>query len=181
MSGRKVNRAEFLRKSYHLLLEETRNSLIKSSKTILRPPCAGNAKNLSRRCTGCGDCMNACPHNAIIMISNSEKETPLPTIDPEQVPCQMCEEIPCVTVCTTGAMDPGNNRKIGRARIKKNTCFAHNGQVCDYCFDRCPQKNKAISMKGRLPVVNDEHCTGCGICVYYCPAAGKGVAVIPEQ
>ncbi len=179
MSSRKVNRAEFLRKSYSLLLEETRNTLIASNKVFLRPPCAVNKKKLVQLCTGCGDCMDACPHKAVAMVTDAGKETPLPAIDPEKVPCQICEDIPCVAACSTGALVTGTNRKIGLARIKKTTCFAHNGQICDYCYDRCPQKNDAITMDGRLPVINNEQCTGCGICVYFCPAPGKGIAVTP--
>ena len=68
------------------------------------------------RCLGCGDCVTACPHDALAL---DERGRPQPS-----GPCRSCGE--CVRVCPTGARD-GIGRVItvaeAMAEIKKDLPF----------------------------------------------------------
>lgn len=67
-----------------------------------RPPGAGTPdKVFQSKCTGCDNCMIACPIN-VIMIADMEKRYPL--IYPEKAPCIHCENYPCIQACPTGAL-----------------------------------------------------------------------------
>jgi len=84
----------------------------------------------------------------------------------------------CSEVCEEGALLPVRveDIKIGVARFKVSTCLAAQGidRSCDYCYDRCPLKDKAITFdKG--PVVNEENCAGCGVCEYFCVSNPKSI------
>ncbi len=46
------------------------------------------------RCTGCGDCAEACPFNAIVLINAKAKI--------EQSMCRLCNQ--CIAVCPEGAI-----------------------------------------------------------------------------
>ncbi|NGX58346.1 MAG: Electron transport complex subunit RsxB [Chlamydiae bacterium] len=66
-----------------------------------RPPGALPEKEFLERCTGCDECMKACPVN-VIMIEDMEKRHPV--IFPEKDPCIHCADTPCVSACPTGAL-----------------------------------------------------------------------------
>jgi Pyruvate/2-oxoacid:ferredoxin oxidoreductase delta subunit len=65
---------------------------------------------------------------------------------------------------------------IARLDFDAAACWADQGinPDCDYCYDRCPLKGTAVTLsRGQAPVFDMAVCTGCGICVYYCPAQPK--------
>ena len=73
--------------------------------------------------------------------------------------------------------------RIGRARFHADACLAAQGldPGCDDCFNRCaPLKGRAISdRRGAGPAIDAAHCTGCGCCVFYCPAQPKALVLPP--
>ena len=66
-----------------------------------RPPGAIKEAEFLQTCTGCDQCMQACPVN-VIMIDNMERRDPI--IYPEKDPCIHCDGYPCIAVCPTGAL-----------------------------------------------------------------------------
>ncbi len=171
-----------MRKGFRLFLEETKTTIQSSNDLHIYPPCSGERDDFLMKCNGCEACKTACPHDAIIMKEHKHLNMQsLPIIEPELNPCYLCDDLPCVTVCEPGALFPEKKTKIGFAKVKQSKCFAFNGQMCDYCHDRCPNKDKAITMTDKKPVVNKDACTGCGICAYYCPAPGKGIVILPKD
>jgi len=66
-----------------------------------RPPGALPEPEFLERCTGCDECMKACPVN-VIMIEDTELRYPV--IYPETDPCIHCEDTPCISSCPTGAL-----------------------------------------------------------------------------
>jgi ferredoxin-type protein NapG len=110
--------------------------------------------------------------------------TGTPYFTARNIPCEMCEDIPCVKACPTGALDHAltdiNKAKMGLAvLIDQETCLNFLGLRCDVCYRVCPVIDKAITLDmvpnprtGRhamlLPTVHSEHCTGCGKCEKSC-------------
>ncbi len=66
-----------------------------------RPPGALPEEEFLKQCTGCDECMKACPVN-VIMIEDQELRHPV--IYPEKDPCIHCEDTPCIQSCPTGAL-----------------------------------------------------------------------------
>lgn len=147
----------------------------------VRPPGAVDAARFNALCDGCGDCAGICPANAITMTG---PETGLGDISPEivavQSPCVMCDGLVCIPHCPTGALEPvtPEGMRIATIAFRADACLAAQGTDpgCDYCFDRCPLKGSAITYKrGAGPEIHPAACSGCGVCVHYCPAKPKAL------
>ena len=68
---------------------------------------------------------------------------------------------------------------MGRVRLLPERCFSARGSTCDVCVERCPVDPKPILVEnGRLPQIDSNACTGCGICSWLCPAGA--IEVIPS-
>lgn len=185
-----MGRSDFLRNGFRFIRNYLADSIDKTIEKkvnklivpLLRPPGAINELDFLLKCTRCDDCIIACPHKAIVR-AGSKHGTAMgtPYIDPKNAPCLLCDDLPCVKFCSESALIMPKKIRMGTAFVIKNRCFAFNGQICDYCYDRCPLKEKAIIMEDRLPEVKEKECTGCGICEYYCPAPGRGIIILPES
>ena len=57
---------------------------------------------------------------------------------------------------------------IAKAVLNLDTCLNNQGTICDTCSIMCPPQVKAIKMINRLPQIDSELCTGCGMCAFYC-------------
>jgi ferredoxin-type protein NapG len=184
-----ISRADFFKKGFKLLAREIGRAVSQDVKEkaktftapLIRPPGAVDEVSFLLKCTRCDLCSKACPHDAVKQ-AGAEKGSAMgtPVIIPEEQPCRMCEEFPCIAACPQEALVQAPFYKIGTARITPVKCFAFNGQVCDYCHDCCPEKDKAIVMEKGKPIVFEDKCTGCGICEFYCPAPGKAIRILPE-
>lgn len=174
----------------------------KQSKALpalaLRPPGAGAEEDFLGACIRCGLCVRDCPYNTLQL---AKPETPVATGTPyftaRKVPCEMCEDIPCVKACPTRALDHGlteiNKAKMGVAvLIDHETCLNFLGLRCDVCYRVCPVIDKAITLDlvpnlrtGRhamfLPTVHSEHCTGCGKCEKSCVLEEAAIRVLPAK
>ena len=162
----------------------------------LRPPGALPEDDFLGACIRCGLCVRDCPYDTL---SLAKPETPVATGTPyftaRKIPCEMCEDIPCVKACPTGALDHGltdiNQAKMGVAvLIDHETCLNFLGLRCDVCYRVCPVIDKAITLDtqsnqrtGRhamfLPTVHSEHCTGCGKCEQACVLQEAAIRVLP--
>ena len=146
---------------------------------VLRPPGAVVESRFLELCTRCGDCAGACPYSSI-------KDAPgrlraivgTPVIDPISQPCWLCTDAPCVAACKTGALDAKLEVRLGTAAIDTQTCLAHQKGVCSTCVERCPVEGAILVESGR-PTVDQERCSGCGVCQYVCPAPENAVLLMP--
>ena len=135
----------------------------------LRPPGALVETAFVARCTSCRDCVTACRYDTL-----APDEAGRPWLhDPAGHPCYMCVGYPCIAACKPGALTFRDRtlRRIGKARIATNTCLAYQGQECHACVDAC-RDVRAIAVNDGKPVMNDNRCIGCAICVGQCPAPG---------
>lgn len=148
---------------------------------VVRPPGAIDERAFRETCTGCGDCVRACPENAILPAPQGlfPDFAGTPVIIPRRRACVMCDPIHCAVACPSGALvDVAREAmRIGTARVMPALCFAHQGQDCDTCHAVCPERGKAIVIRRRMPEVNPAACTGCGLCEYACPAHPAAIRV----
>ncbi|MDR2451660.1 MAG: MauM/NapG family ferredoxin-type protein, partial [Candidatus Accumulibacter sp.] len=106
----------------------------------LRPPGALPEDEFLAACTRCGLCVRDCPYDTLKLAAPGD---PAPTGTPyftaRGVPCEMCEDIPCVKPCPTGALDPKLS-DIAAARmglavlIDHENCLNFLGLRCDVCY-----------------------------------------------
>ena len=137
----------------------------------LRPPGALRESDFVATCIRCGRCAEVCPYFSIEPISlKGGLQAGTPIIHVEHIACYLCME--CVKVCPSGALQdvPAEKAGMGIAHIDENRCWAYNGKaLCRACYDACPFKNEAIQLIHLKPVVVEDTCVGCGLCVAACP------------
>jgi len=190
----------------------------KASVPTLRPPAAINEDDFLKVCIKCGLCSEACfnrPQNkdketgkqrpATLKMAKAEDRVTLgtPFVVPTDVPCYMCDDIPCVPVCPTEALDitKVTNKKgeldpkmidMGLAVVDQNSCIAFWGIQCDACYRACPLLDVAIKLKydknertGKhaflKPIVDMNACTGCGLCEKACVTEKPAIFVLPRE
>ncbi len=189
----------------------------KSSPLTLRPPAALNEEEFVKTCIKCGLCSEACfnrPQNrdkngkqrpATLKMAKAGDDVMIgtPYFIPREVPCYMCDDIPCVPACPTDALDitKVTNKKgeldpklidMGLAVVDPNACIAFWGIQCDACYRACPLMDDAIKLEyaknertGKhaflRPVVNMYSCTGCGLCEKACVTEKAAIFVLPRE
>ncbi len=147
---------------------------------LLRPPGAIAEPDFLAVCTRCGDCSDACPHDAIREAAPRLREAAgTPILEPALEPCQLCEDLPCIAACETGALRPEAPAVLGTARIQPLDCLNNLSSTCSVCLERCPVPG-AMAFEGAAPVVVEALCTGCGVCQHVCPAPHNAVAILPN-
>ncbi len=133
----------------------------------LAPPWA--AAEFATACTGCGDCIAACPEGILKLGAHGRVE-----VDVRQGAgaCTFCAV--CAERCPEPAFDLGRQRPWDvTARIGAG-CLAHGGVHCQSCGDACPEQAIRFSLRlggPPVPSLDPLACSGCGACVGVCPAA----------
>jgi ferredoxin-type protein NapG len=189
---------------------------VKASPLVLRPPGAIKEEDFLTACIKCGLCAEACQNrdtNIDRLTGRAKKGTlkmakggdhkliGTPFFTPKDVPCYMCEDIPCVTVCPSEALNREsvsnekgeldiNKARMGLAVVHKESCIAFWGIQCDACYRACPLLDKALTIEYQendrtgkhaflLPIVHDDVCTGCGLCEKACVIEKPAIFVLP--
>jgi ferredoxin-type protein NapG len=163
-----------------------------------RPPGAGPEQDFLGACIRCGLCVRDCPPQILAL---AKPEQPIATGTPYFVArngaCEMCENIPCVKACPTGALDHSLT-DIAKARmglavlVDHETCLNFLGLRCDVCYRVCPLLDKAITLEPRhnertghhtifAPAVHSDACTGCGKCEASCVLQTAAIKVLPTH
>lgn len=143
----------------------------------LRPPGAGEERAFLERCDACGECVRACPYDALVQGRGSDGRSAAPEFEMARAPCRLCPDRPCVSACPTGALDASRPTRIGRAHLKIMDCLATRLSACAVCVERCPVDG-AITLVGGKPRIQAARCVGCGECLFRCPAPTKAIAII---
>jgi ferredoxin-type protein NapG len=164
----------------------------------LRPPGALGEEAFSRACVRCGQCVQACPYDTLKLATlASGLSAGTPYFVARDVPCEMCEDIPCAKVCPSGALD-ADIESIDEARmglavlLDHENCLNFQGLRCDVCYRVCPSIDKAITLEldrnmrtGKharfLPTVHSAACTGCGKCEKACVLEEAAIKVLPRS
>ena len=162
----------------------------------IRPPGALPEADFQGACIRCGLCVRDCPYKILDLAKPEERiATGTPYFVARTGPCEMCEDIPCVKACPTGALDHGLT-DIAQARmglavlVDQETCLNFLGLRCDVCYRVCPLLDKAITLEPQhnertgkhtrfVPVVHSDQCTGCGKCEKACVLEEAAIKVYP--
>ncbi len=157
----------------------------------IRPPGALPEEDFLAACIRCGLCVRDCPYDTLKLaeLGADGPATGTPYFTARDIPCEMCDDIPCVVACPTGALDHSltniDDADMGVAvLIDEEHCLNALGLRCDVCYRVCPVIDKAITLERShnqrsghhaifMPVVHSDACTGCGKCEKSC--------VLPEE
>jgi MauM/NapG family ferredoxin protein len=147
----------------------------------LRPPGSVPEQDFRDICSRCGECVSVCPAQCIKIDHSGAKGHGVPYIEPDVMPCVVCDSLACTDHCPSGAILPLGRDDIdmGTAIWDEHTCLRSNGEQCQICVDQCPYGAEAIRVDGQLIHVIEEGCTGCGVCQHYCPTNPKSIVVQP--
>jgi len=162
----------------------------------LRPPGARGEAQFLSACIRCGLCVRDCPYNTLKLATlGSSVATGTPYFEARAIPCEMCDDIPCVKACPTGALDRElsdiSKARMGLAVLTDHeTCLNFLGLRCDVCYRVCPVIDKAITLEivhnprsdrhaMLLPTVHSDYCTGCGKCEKSCVLPVAAIKVYP--
>ena len=164
----------------------------------LRPPGALAENDFLAACVRCGLCVRDCPYDTLKLSALGDSvATGTPYFEARKVPCEMCDTLPCVKACPTGALDRALT-DIGAARmglavlVDQENCLNFLGLRCDVCYRVCPVIDKAITLEKihnprsdrhamLLPTVHSEHCTGCGKCEKSCVLPEAAIKIFPAK
>ena len=153
---------------------------------LLRPPGVQNEKVFLGRCDRSGECVVACPANAIRLFpDDGSRVARTPYIDPEDSPCVVCHDLACMSACPSGALQrrEATVLDMGIAQVDQETCLRSSGDDCHLCIDSCPLHDMGqtvldLTMDGRVSV-RQESCVGCGCCQRVCPTSPRAIQVFP--
>lgn len=168
-----------------------------SASQALRPPGALTGDDFLGACVRCGLCVEACPYDTLKLARHEEPVAAgTPWFEAREIPCEMCEDIPCVAACPSGALDPAlddiNDARMGVAvLVDQENCLNMRGLRCDICYRDCPLIDSAITLEMRrnartgahaifAPTVHADSCTGCGKCEHVCILEEAAIKVVPR-
>ncbi|MTD37736.1 ferredoxin-type protein NapG [Erwinia sp. CPCC 100877] len=181
-----------------LVLLGIRTESSRASGIRLRPPGALPEPTFSRACVRCGQCVQACPYQTLRLATLASGEAAgTPYFVAREIPCEMCEAIPCAVACPSGALD-SELPSIDAARmglavlLDQEHCLNFQGLRCDVCYRVCPAMDKAITLEPEsnrrtgkharfLPTVHSSDCTGCGKCEQACVLEQAAIKVLPRE
>lgn len=126
---------------------------------------AGSYQDCSYGCLGLGDCVRACPFDAIYWNEHHVAE-----VDEEK--CAGCRK--CIDACPRGLarVDPESRVVFIRCAntdpgmLSHKTC-SHGCIACGKCVRECPFD--AITIQNNLAVIDYDKCKLCGKCEKVCP------------
>jgi ferredoxin-type protein NapF len=128
--------------------------------------------SITANCTGCGDCIAACPERIIVQTAAG-----VPTVTFESTGCTFCGA--CADACTHGVFSPDRHEAWSLQAAVSDRCMEIAGVSCRLCDDACDEL--AIRFRpqsgGRTSVeIDAQSCTGCGTCISRCPVGALSVA-----
>lgn len=153
-----------------------------ATPTWLRPPSVTNEWLFLATCERSGECVRACPANAIRRFEDGT-----PYISPAEQPCVICNDLACLKACPSGALKPvpPTALDMGVARVNEALCLRAHGVDCRACIEGCPLSDVGIRvlevrLDGRI-WVDEMACVGCGCCVRACPTEPRAMTVVPSR
>ena len=157
----------------------------------IRPPAALPEAQFLDRCVRCGQCMKACPSNALQPAWGGLGHAGLaglfaPVLTPRRGACEPDCNV-CGQVCPSAAIRPlpvaqKQWAKVGTALVVPGRCLAFSmDRRCVVCQEVCPYGAiDLVQIEGHtapVPVVKSNRCFGCGYCEFHCPVRIPAIVV----
>lgn len=169
----------------------------RAEAVALRPPGALPEDDFLSACVRCGLCVRDCPYDTLKLSDLGDgPNLGTPFFNARNVPCEMCENIPCAAACPTDALDKSlkdiKDARMGSAvLVGHETCLNLQGLRCDVCYRVCPLNDVAITLEVQhnertgkhamfIPTVHTDKCTGCGKCEKACVLEEAAIKVLPH-
>ena len=167
-------------------------AVVRTTDDVLRPPGAKSEADFLSKCIKCGKCIEACPYGALHALGGiAGAAVGTPTLDVRTQACRLCEDLPCIAACPTGALEHLDSRRdvrMGLPVINRDLCIAVKALRCEVCYRACPLIDEAIRIEYKMregdaihsvfePVIDEDACTGCGLCVERCVVDKPEVAI----
>lgn len=168
-------------------------SLLRSGEAgAVRPPGGQDETRLVNLCVRCGACERICPTGGIYITRGRAGLFGLesPALSGRNGGCAYDCNL-CGLNCPTGALlalplAEKRRMRLGLARVDSSICIPYARKtVCMVCYASCPYDAIVLEDTGEKlpwgdpllrPRVDDDKCTGCGLCETACPVSG-GAAV----
>lgn len=153
----------------------------------LRPPGALPELAFVAACTRCGECADACPVGAVLLVgSDGGLAAGTPYLDVKRQACIACADMPCARACPTDALSlPAggwSGLRLAAVELVPERCVTFGGTACGVCADACPVGESALALDdGGHPVLRREGCVGCGVCVRACIVSPSAFVLTPLE
>lgn len=181
-----------LKKVTKTVVHEIDARVEKKAKRYIRPPYALSEVEFILACTRCDDCVEACPHDVVFKLSAKlgADVVGTPALALFKKGCHLCEDWPCVSACTTGALSlpavdeeqEEENKKpiplprLAKVTINEQTCLPFSGPECGACVPDCPVPG-ALILNQEKPYIVPDLCAGCGLCRQACYLDEKAIDI----
>ncbi len=188
-SGPSMDRRTFfrqaLRKTSETVVKHADDRATRRAGHWIRPPYAIDELEFLLACNRCGECVAACPHETVFLLSArlGAQVTGTPALDLLNKGCHLCADWPCVAACETGALQlPENNEeetplpRMAVASIDTSVCIPYLGPECGACAGSCPVPD-ALAWEQERPHINKDACVGCGLCREACIVSPKAIYI----
>ncbi|SLN36712.1 ferredoxin-type protein [Pseudoruegeria aquimaris] len=150
---------------------------------LLRPPWAPE-QSVAEKCTGCGDCVGACPE--AILTADPDGHPYVVFSDSACTFCGRCAEACEADVFTLLPEDPNQRAATGFSHVVRieASCLMRAGVECRLCADHCDTQALRFDYRIRPAggiTLDAGACTGCGACIAPCPAGAIAIEAATAQ
>ncbi len=164
---------------------------LKASDIFLRPPGALSEDDFLATCIKCGQCIQVCPYHSLFFLDAYEGlAVGTPHIDARSRGCYLCDLLPCVLACPSGALDhsvtDAKDVDMGIAFLKRpDKCYALLGQKVSKGdlarFDGISKANeREIDLANKIMSYEGKECTMCAdICPY--PDRERAIGMVKDE
>jgi ferredoxin-type protein NapG len=165
--------------------------LVRRLRERLRPPGALEEQRFLGACIKCGQCVQVCPVQAIVLADATEGlGVGVPYIEPRLQACDFsCDALSCILACPTGALSHELKQKeevrAGLARLARpEACLARRGEPFRGAargarFDGL-LRYEEIDRWTPIPVREHPYEREvCDLCVLECPIGSSAIGLVP--
>jgi len=164
---------------------------LKASEIFLRPPGAVEEEDFLATCIKCGQCIQVCPYHTLSFLDIGKGHlVGTPYVDARARGCYLCDLLPCVLACPSGALDHhvsvAKDVKMGIAFLKRpDTCLAMRGEMVkakdlERVLSHSSANEREIKVLQNYKKYENKPCTICAdMCPY--PQKDKAIAMMQDK
>jgi ferredoxin-type protein NapG len=159
------------------------------SESRLRPPGAADEQAFLASCIKCGQCVQVCPYHSLILLDADQGlAVGTPIVDPLRRGCYLCDLLPCVLACPSGALShdvtEARQVKMGIAVVDNpRQCLSYQKEpVTQTMVDRLiAHGNQSDVEKDLANQLNAAVGKPCTLCLDHCPYPDKTSAITMQN